>query len=395
MKIITKSLLSLAVATSLYGGGWEDILKGSNSDGVLLDDGNTHTVSLYNASLTYTVVDNDGISGNFDGSDTAIVTLTSNGKTITSGATALSKEDLKTWAKANADAIIQSVFNGDPSSSLGGQNTATSTSENVVNILSSISTKSKKRVKEGLSSFNSRTMMNSETLSIKDKNKNIDGSSGIITYSKEMKSGNSWGLITTYRNTEADDTMKSKTANLSFTPFYKVENRVDEKWNIPVLFNLTGSLVYLESSIFPDGAGYLEYGGGIGVLPTYEINEKLLFTSSLGYQYLKKDIPSSYVPEDAEWVADAIKALEALQVLNYGVGLQYDIIPNLKLDLNLLQVKHLKTENIETGRESATYYSTSGTYNWQKWSLSLGYKTVQGVSDYSEDTYMASLSYKW
>jgi hypothetical protein len=395
MKVIQGSLLSIVVASSLFGGGWEDILKGSNADGQLIDDGGSHTVTLYNSSFTYTVNNNDGIAGNFSDTDTATVTLVSNGKTITSGTTPLTNDQLKSWATTNATSIIESIFGGDPASSLGGQNSAITTTEGIINTLSTISAQTTKKVKEDINQFNSQTIMNSETASIKDKNKTIDGSSGIFAYANQMQSGNSWGMIINYKTTKADDTMESKTATLSLTPFYKIENPIDKQLNIPVLLSLSGNLVYIESSIFPDGGGYLEYGAGVGILPTYQLNDSLMLTSTLGYQYLKKTIPSSYVPEDASWVADAINTLKPLQILNYGIGVEYKVVTNFKLNGNILQMQHLETSNIEEGRESATYYSLSGTYDFKKWAINLGYKTVQGVQDYSEDTYMASLKYKW
>lgn len=399
MKLLKKSLLlSTVVASSLYASGWEDILKGSNIDGVLLDDGAAHTVTLYNSTFTYTVNNNDGISGNFAGSDTATITLVSNGSTLTSGAVK-TDDELKTWAESNANAIIKSVFGGDPASSLGGQNTAVASSVTLIQTLDTLtSTTTTKKDKKGLklnNSFGSKTVMNSETASIKDGTKSIDSTNGIIAFSNEMDSGNSIGLITAYKYTKSNDTFSSKTASLSFAPFYKIENQIDENFDIPVILNLTGNLVYLESSIFPDGAGYLEYGVGAGIVPRYQIDDQLSIITNLSYQYLKKHIPSSYVPDDAKWIADAINNLKPLQTVSYGIGAEYKILSNWNVTANALQVKHLVTDDIQEGRDTATYYTVSSRYDWTKWSFGLGYKQVEDVRDYDETAYMASLSYKW
>ncbi len=385
---------SIFASSSLYAGGWEDIIKGSEADLTINDDGQSHTTNFYNASLTYTIINNDGIDGNFAGTDTAVVTIISDGKVLTSGSTPLTEEGLKTWAKENSTEIIDAVFNGDPIATLGGQNSGTTTATNVTQTISTLSSK-KKQDTSGITSFQSKVLMGSETVDIKDGTKEIDGKAGLVSFADDTDGGNNWGLVVAYRDTSSNDSFSSETKSLSFAPFYKIENPVNESFELPLIINLTTNILYLKSTVFPDGGGYLEYGAGIGTTPSYKVSDSFLLNSNISLQYLKKYIPSSYVPEDAEWVADAINNLKPLRVLSYGAGFQFFILENWDISLDAMQAKHLVTDDIKAGREKATYYVTTTSYKGESWDIGLGYKTVKSVKDYDEDSYLVSLSYNW
>jgi hypothetical protein len=289
---------------------------------------------------------------------------------------------------------------------MGGQNSASVSTATNIDTIQTLdnqvvkSTKTAKSTKEKKelrlsNTYRSRTLLNSEVLTIKDNGIKIDGKAGIFAFTKSLKNGNQAGLIVSYRSTKSKDRYKSKTITLSFVPLYRIEKRINDKLSMPIVLNAIGNLVYLKSSIFSSGAGYLEYGAGVGVVPKYKINDKFSVTGNLTYQYVKKYIPSSQVPDDAKWIADAINNLKPLQTLAYGVGAQYQIKSNLGIGVNILQTKQLETSEVKDGRDTATYYSTTLSYDYKKWTFGAGYKLVEDLKDYKEHAYMLSFGYKW
>ena len=130
-------------------------------------------------------------------------------------------------------------------------------------------------------------------------------------------------------------------------------------------------------------------------MPQYKITDSLSVDASLGYQYSKKYIPSSKVPEELEFVADAINNLEAMQTINYGVGAEYHFTQNWRANADILQVKQLATDDLEEGRDKATYYTIQTQIDLYNWTLGLGYKIVEDVKDYEESSYMATVKYNW
>lgn len=414
MKTLSKKIvLSVALSSLMYGGSWEDLMAGINPDQDI-QSGTEVSGSLYESSFTYFIQDGDGILDNFSSADRGYVVITDTNGNVSLDTrdtqSLMSDDELETWAEDNADEILTSVFGGDPAGSMGGQDSATQTTTTTITTINTISSKSTKVSKSNAAKavakkdkdeeientvVSSVTVLSSETLTIKDNDKEIKGNSGILSYAHTMKSANSLGLIVNYKYTKADDTLKSKTNNIALTPYYRVENRINENLDIPLIFNITGNIVYLESTVFPDGVGYLEYGAGFGIVPKYKVNKSLSFNFNTSVQYLEKYIPESYVPEDAKWLSDAINNLKAMKVASYGVGADYQILDNWSFGLNALQTKHLVTDNVKEGREKATYYSAITAVDWNDLRLVLGYKIVKDLKDYEESAYMASLSYGW
>lgn len=396
--LVKKSLLLSLVASSLMAGSWEDVLSGIDKDQGIVDDGNLQTnLSLYNSTISYLINNNDGETGNFSGSDTGRIIITSSDGTVLDSGV-ITSDAMEDWAKENASEIMSSVFGDDPSESMGGQNNAVVTSYTILDTITTIEDNSKLNKKSTLknqTASQSISMLGSEKFIIKDQNKDIKGSNTVVSFSSVSPSANSAGILINYKSSSADDNLDSKTKNLLLTPYYKIDGSIDEKLNIPVVLSLSANIVYLKSNIFEDGVGYFEYGGGIGVLPTYKMTDNLTMKLNIGYSYLKKYIPESYVPEDAQWLSDAINDLEALQVASYGLGAKYNIEKNWIILADILQTKHLQTQTIQQGREKATYYAVSSSYSWSDWSLRLGYKTVQDLKDYEEDAYLVSFSYSW
>jgi len=389
MKGLVKLSLVALLATNMYA-GWEDFLKASgNEDNSLHDDGGTHSGTLYRATVTYkfTTYDNNGKHG--DAEKVYIKIVGANGQTYTAGTTSegLTKDELKTWANNHASGLVNALFSGDPTQTIAGQSTATT---NVATINNQMKVSNLLGI-----TFTTKVTLDSEVGRITNYGSKADTTGGVLNYSKDLNSGNSWGFLTTYKYTKTKDNWGSKAGNLALIPFYKINSEVNPNLNIATIFNLVGGIVYLESNMFPDGAGYLEYGGGVGVVPTFKMNDNFLVDLSVGYQYSKKYIPKSKVPEEVEFVADAINNLKPLQTLNLGMGATYYFNKNWKANADILHIKQLVTTDLESGRERSTYYTIKTTYDINSWTLGIGYKIVEDVSKYKESAYMATVRYNW
>ena len=385
-KVIRFSLIAI-LATNIYA-NWDDFLKGSGTeDSVLHDDGKIYDSGiLYNAKVSYqfTVFDNNQ---HHDDNDRVWIKIEGDGVTIETPRDGLTKDELTDWGKANADALMKAIYGGDPTATMSGQSTSSTSAATKSRNLGMINSLS--------NNFSSKVLMNSESATIKNKGESGDATSGVLNYSYDFTNGDKLGFLTTYRYTKVNDHWGSKSGNLSLIPFYTINSYINGQLDIATTINLIGSAVYLESSIFPDGGGYLEYGAGAGVLPTYKITDKLWLNTSLAYQYSKKYIPSSKVPEDLEFVADAINNLEAMQTVNYGIGAKYHFTKQWRASADILQIMQLKKEDLEEGRDKATYYMAQTQYDLYNWTLGLGYKIVRDVADYEEDSYMFTCKYNW
>jgi hypothetical protein len=414
-------LLPLFATNIVASNTWEDILAGSSVDKTIIDDGSEVTNSFYNSTLTYSINNNDGIDGNFEGTDTASITITNNGKVLSSGS--LTSDQMKEWAETNSSDIINVVFNGDLIGSVSGMSSAISSvseststlgtlstlessssslsSSSSTSLESSQSTDSSDNSDEssekssGVNSFSSQVMMSSETSTIVNNSQDGSATAGIAGFVRKLKNGNNWGMAFSYKFADMEDELSSKTKTLSILPFYTL-NKYHNQIALPVTFNLALNVQYLESDVFKDGAGYLEYGFGTQVNPKYSINKKLYLKGTLGYNYLKKHIPSSFVPDDAKWLADAINSIPAAQIFNYGVGLNYDFSVDWNVQLNIQQNKIVNNSSVEDGRDAPIYYYASSKYDINDdWILRVGYKQVKNVKNYEEKTYMFSVNYNW
>ncbi len=384
-RVIILALGATLFCTSLHA-KWEDLLKAVQDTEKLDESGKEVSGKLYNATVKYSII-NGNNDNKLSGNEKINLTIIgAEGKEIRTP-NALTIEELRVWAKHNADALMKAIFKGEPSTTITGiptSTTSTASTYRQMKLLHTINT-----------TFLSKIMFDSETTSANDGVKDIDSNGGILHYTTKFDSGNSVGILISYRYSSTDDRYDSKMANVAFTPFYKINADINKNFSLGTIINLTGNTVYLDSSIFPDGAGYFEYGGGVGVIPKYQFNESFFIDGTLGYQYMKKYIPSSLVPDEVDFITDAINNLKALQTLSYGIGAQYNIKKEWRINGDILQIKQLVTDDIEKGRDKATYYTISSTYDWKKWSFGLGYKTVKDVEDYSEDSYMLTLKYRW
>lgn len=385
MKKILAIVFFIITSFSAFAGGtWEDVIKAAN-DGTLTE-GTWVDGSLYYADFRFNVTNLDGTSGNFAGSDTARIIVTGNGRTLDTG-TSLTKDQLTSWAKANAAELYDIVFGSDPSAALSGL------PGNTVDVMS----ESEKIMTIDMGYFNgyeSEIKLSSEKSYITSNGIKSQATSGILNLQK-LNNNFKRGLMIPYRYVNSDDNTDAKSYSLSLVPFLTYYQDFTDKFTLAYTGSLNGKVQYMESELFPDGGGYFEYGYGAAVSPGYMLTKKILLRGVVGYNYRKKEIPSDMISDDMQWVADALEETSEQKLLNTGVGLVLIPVEKMSIAFEASKIKHLIEENVPDGKESATYYTAQMSYKFSALELTVGYKTVQDVDDYSEHAYRANVSFRF
>jgi len=118
--------------------------------------------------------------------------------------------------------------------------------------------------------------------------------------------------------------------------------------------------------------------------------------TSLSYQVLKKDIPSSLVPEEIQWVAEAMSDLPAEHTLTPGVGIFYNIVPGrFSFRGDLFRVHQLQDE-VVSGFENQTVLFGGLTYIFKNESrVSLGYKRSFEMEDVTDQSVICDFKINW
>lgn len=383
---------------------WEHILRGVVDDrtgeqGYLYDTNEQRRGTLYNSSVEYQFRGGDS-DGDFGGSETVNVTVTMpSGEKIETGKY-MSPEELSTWADEHADALLKAVLGTDPSATISGS--TTSVAEASYEIIQQVSAskqrkkviKSKKenKAKAFDTDFSSLVVMESEKASMTSRSYKGTSSAFKFSYDKELKNGNDVGALFSYRKTKASDPYGSKASSILLSPYYKYYHTINDKIEVVGVGNLVLNDREMDSSLTNDFA-YIEYGMGLAAVPTYYINDQWSLSMPLGIQTIKKKITSS-VPDNINFMVDAINNLGFQTSVNYGVGAEYAIKPNWYANLDVLQTKEVGSDK-SPRKDAITYYNLQTTYYGEYWNYALGYKTVKNVVNYSENAYMVSVQYNW
>ena len=241
-------------------------------------------------------------------------------------------------------------------------------SQTIIQNLSTL--KQKKQGKKGQNSskvnFSSLIIMDSEKSSIDTYGTSRTSSAFKLSYDRELNNDSDVGTIFSYRDTK--DISKS----IQLAPYYKYYKTINDKVDLETIANLT-----LGRQKRDNASNYNEYGAGVTLIPSYYINDGLMFTLPVGIQTIKRGSSSNKT---------------AFQKLaNYGIGGEYRPKPNMSVNANVMQIKDLNSDS----NLKATYYVLQSTYYGELWNMGLGYKTVRGVSNYDEDTYMLTVQYNW
>lgn len=390
LSCIVALIFALVPSGAIAEGEWEKIFT-ELSAGKEIVPGVIQSSKVYSASLDYIITDNNGIPNDFYANDTVKLNVSGNGKAVSFEG---DKDALVAWAKANQDSLFSAIFGDSPDVSMGGMTSGQSTNQQ----LFSTEQASPENKNMGFAPLNVKdVILNSQYDLMLINDFDASGSSGVLNYN--MKIGEdrdkAFGITVPYRHLALDDNIDSNYNHVSFMPFFKKSWFGDAsiiELNTVALIGLT----YLESALFPDGGGYMEYGAGTGVKYAYALDDSLSLNCGLSYLGTKKSIPSDMVPEEIRWVADAINDADMEHDLIPSVGAFYTIMPGkLSLRGELFRVHQLQSDAPEDYKNQTVALGII-TYNVMDMAkVSLGYKRSFELKDITDQSFIFDCKVSW
>jgi hypothetical protein len=372
---------------------WEDIFE-NLSDHRRITPGVQMDSPLYHASLTFTITSNDGVDNNFSGSDTIDMHISGNGESLSFNGT---KAELVAWSKKHSEKLFRIIFGSSPETAVGG---STSSSFNIQQFFMGPFPSLESSAENGFVPVTTKDIAVTgqyDFMKIGKDDTRATGESGLLNYETKfgVDAANSIGIAIPYRNIKLDDSLDSKYMFASFLPYYKHRWYMD-KSVVEWLVNLTLNVDYLESSAFPDGSGYYEYGGGTGVKYGYRLHPNVDINVGLVYELLKKEIPSDLVPEEVRWISNALNDLPLEQDLVPSLGVIWRVVPKkLTFRGELFRIMQLQS-GVPSGMRNQTV--ALGIFNFKpskSIDLSVGYKQSFEIDNLTDQSVIASFKYAW
>jgi len=372
---------------------WEDIFK-NLSDHRRISPGVQMDSPLYQADLVFTITNNDGVANNFSGSDTIALTISGNGDSLSFNGT---KAELVAWSKKHSDQLMRIIFGSSPETSFGG---STSSSFNIQQLFMGPFPSLESSAENGFIPVTTKDIAVTgqyDFMKIGEDDTKATGESGLLNYETKfgVDAANSIGIAIPYRNIKLDDSLDSKYMFASFLPYYKHRWYMD-KSVVEWLINLTLNVDYLESSLFPDGSGYYEYGGGTGVKYGYRLHSNVDINVGLIYEILKKEIPDDLVPEEIKWISNAINDLSVEQDLVPSLGVIWRIVPKkLTFRGELFRIMQLQSGVPSDMRNQTVALGILNFKPSKGFDLAVGYKRSFEIENLTDQSVIASIKYSW
>lgn len=387
-------VLTVCAVKDVCAGGWEEIYQ-NLSPGKSITSGQEVTASVYNATLTFTITDRDGNLANFAETDAINLRVAGHGKTMTFSG---SKTGLIDWATTNSGELLATIFGASPEIGFSGTTNTQYNTQQIFTTLSAmpstggtgisfVPVSTKDVVVSGQYDF----------MEVGQDKVSTKGSSGTVGYERKfgIDQRHSLGIVVPYRQLDADDEIESNAKYVAFVPFYK-HRWYGDNYQIEWMVNAAVNVTYLKSAVFPDGGGYFEYGGGTGVQYAHAFTPRISMDVGLMYQALKKEIPSSMVPDELKWVSDSISALPVEQDLTPSIGVTWHLLPEkFSFRGQVFRIHQLQSD-VEPGYRNQTVALGLFTYNaFDKVQLSMGYKRSFEMQDLEDQSVILSARIKW
>lgn len=384
------ALTSIMSTASYAADEWENILK-DLSAGSSITPGITQTASLYNSDVQFTVTNNNGVINDFDDNDTVNLALKGNDVSLSFNG---DKNSLIAWSIQNRDNLMKALFGNAPDAAISGMTNG----QMITQQLFSATLGSPENFGVTFVPVSNRDIVVKGQYDFMDINgSDATGGSGMLTYDHKFGTDNdkSIGISIPFRQLDIDDNLDSKYQNVSFIPNFKQRWYMTQSMTeLTVHANM--GLTYLESSIFPDGGGFMDYGIGTNVKYAYALNDQLSINAGLGYQILKREIPSSLVPKELKWVSEAFKDLDAEHSLTPSLGVFYSIIPNkFSFRYELFRIHQLAGDTISDYENQTVMLGIFSFNVTDKIRSSLGYKRSFEMEDITDQSVIFDLKIRW
>lgn len=418
---------------------WQSIFNSLPAEKEIIH-GREQRGKLYNANLIYTVRTRDGRDGVFRRNDNVDLRIESD--VLPDLTFAGTKKELIDWSKANKASLFKAIFGNAPEVTSSGSSstqamaqaafmspvyTAPTSVTRTTSSAPASSTSSQTghgdsgagegefASASGASDSEGSTEGSSEerVSFVPISNKDIvvsgqrdsiaigsdkgSGSSGIMAYEWRFGESRAYsaGITIPYRQLEMKDNLDTKYKNAALMPFVK------KRWYrmngvVEWMANATFGITYLDSKIFSDGSGYVEFGGGTGVRYSHALSPTAIVNAGVLFQSLKKEIPGDFVSDEVRWIADALNNLPW----------EYSLIPSVGGVMNLLNDKitlkaeifrvHQLQSDVAPGYENQTVVFGMATVKPLNWlSLSLGYKETFELKNVTSKSYILDFKISW
>lgn len=372
-----------AAAPSLAGAaGWDDTLRGLTDTG-RINSGETETGSVYTADYTFLVTDHDGRSDNFAGGDTLNLTLTNvydPSQTLSFSGT---RDELRIWAEQNADELYAILFLGSPDRAITGDTLGgTLSSQGVGRVFQ-------------IPMHDLRVSAQYDFFKVGPGEIKTNGPSGLLSFVSVGESGkHAIGLDVPYRALTADDQVDTTLFYLMLNPFYEYSvtqgpNRLTATASVNV------GVTSIESDLFGGRTGYVNYGAGVGAGYARTLTRRLEGRLGIALGYLDRWVPEDQMPDDFQWLGEALNNADPETTLTPGVGLTAWIAPETaSLDLAVYHVYQMGSD-VPDDFKNQTICSGFVSFTPGHWQLRVGYKTSFGLKDLVDNSVVASVRYLW
>lgn len=369
---------------------WEEIFR-DLSTGNTITPGVTQTANIYNAGTQFVITNNNGVVNDFDGTDTINLAIKGNGVNLAFNG---NKDALVAWSVLNKDALMKAVFGNAPDAAVSGMTNGQMATQQ----LFSATLGSPENFGVTFVPISNRDIVLKGQYDFMDIN-DVDatGGSGLLTYDSKFGKDNdkSFGINIPFRQLDIDDQLDSTYQNISFIPHFK------QRWYMTqALTELTVhaniGLTYMESDLFPDGSGFIDYGMGTNVKYAYAFNDQLSLNAGLGYQITKRDIPSDLVPKELKWVADSFNDLDPEHSITPSIGVFYSIMPSkLSFRGEIFRIHQVVGDAISDYENQTVVLGVFSFSVTDKIRASLGYKQSFEMKDITDQSVIFDFKMRW
>lgn len=102
------------ISTNLLADKWDGFFEATGFPKRIIDNGSLVKGKLYEANVSYEILNNDGIKGNFENSDSARVIITNKKGKVLSTNEFMTGDQLRVWARQNFTDIFSLVIGDNP-----------------------------------------------------------------------------------------------------------------------------------------------------------------------------------------------------------------------------------------------------------------------------------------
>jgi hypothetical protein len=405
--------LLIGAVSIVQGGTLDTILANLKGIDTIEDDGNYHTGYLYNAKVTYRVINGNNNHQLEPDERIYFKVVSSNGDVIETPTDGVPRSQIVDWVKAHSSAIAKIVVGGGGGISSVSQGAGYS--NNTAVMMGEIGLDSAvPNWKSG--AFAQKVWKRLKVLE-GEGNQTFDQSQWDFKFRGEYGSFNTWGDkghtqligvtgerelnfqwkiggVLSFRYAKVDDQWGTNSRTLTFIPYLHYRFSPYSNGTINIMPYVGGSAIFSDASNFPE-VDYFEYGWGVNIVPTYLFNPQFQGELLISYYWDKKYVPSSSLPDNYKFLSTAINNLKPDQILTLGVGFHYLPAPHWKVSGNVLRLQHLLTKEVESGRDKAIYYRLKADYSRKNWSVGAGLRVVTQLEEYRETDLVANFQYRW